>query len=249
MKKILMLAVAAMTLALAGCGGGGGSPGSTAAANPAIAGFYTGPTNTGRTFNALVDQFAGAFVFYSQPGAPGALGGVLASTSGFVNGNTFMDNIVDVRVEPPAGSTAGTIVATVVPSTSASGTVSFAGGTTETFNITRNLTSTATASLTAIAGSYSGTTVVATGTATGTVSIALNGNITGSVPGCNYSGTATPRSDLNAFNISITYLTGCPSLDTIGGAAFYDSGANRLYAAAINPFGSRYIFVGGPRVP
>lgn len=60
--------------------------------------------------------------------------------------------------------------------------------------------------------------------------------MTGTGPQCNFTGTATPRTDGNAFNVSATFSGGaCPVAGTtLSGIAYYDPADRSLLSAVIN---------------
>lgn len=103
-------------------------------------------------------------------------------------------------------------------------------------------------SLSTIAGTYSGSGATSGGTESATVTIAGSGAISGSgASGCTFSGTATPRSRGNVYNVSVTFGGGvCANGNSnVNGIAYFDAATRQLYSAALNSARSDgFIYVG-----
>lgn len=228
-KKLALAAVAA--LVLTACGGGGGGGGGGTASN--VAGLWNGTTSTGRSVSALTFQDGTVWALYSPIGNPGYIAGAVQA-NGSVSGATIAGTGADYNLEG-GGITAGTITATVNPKTSISGGVT--AGSTITFSGTYSSAFEQTPSLSALAGTFTGTGVVSGGSESATVTLAASGALTGSsASGCTFTGTAAPRTDGNAFNLTVTFGGGPCALGTqaVTGIAYFDASERRVYGAALN---------------
>ena len=91
--------------------------------------------------------------------------------------------------------------------------------------------------LAALAGAYTGSVLTSKGgQQTATASVSPTGAITGSAQGCNFTDTATPRTDANLFTLSVTFA-GAPCYfanQTVSGAVYFDAANSRVYGAAPN---------------
>ncbi|AEG93322.1 hypothetical protein [Ramlibacter tataouinensis] len=229
--------------ALAACGGGGDDT-PPPAAN--VAGLWTGITSNGRAVIALTFQSGSTWALYSVLGNPGVIGGAVQA-NGSVSGRTInggpdaRDFSLEAGVVSPV-----TLTATVNPRQSISGSVS--GSSTGTFSGSYNTAFDQTPSLATVTGVYAGSGTVGGGSEPASVALAADGTLSGSSSsGCTYAGTVTPRTDGNAYNVSVIFGGGVCALGsaTVNGVAIYDSGARRLYAAALN--GNRtdgFLFLG-----
>jgi hypothetical protein len=94
-----------------------------------------------------------------------------------------------------------------------------------------------TPSLAILAGTFTGQVISSQGVENATVTVNAVGGITGTgVSGCSVTGTATPRTNGNVFNLSLTF-GGAPCLfanQTMAGIAYFDSVAKRIYGATPN---------------
>ncbi len=246
--RLLLSALAASTFLVACGGGGGGDEPPPATAAKSATGLWTGTTNTNRAVTGLVLGDGTYYVLYSVAGSPSVIGGVVQGT-GSVSGSTFAStNGRDFNLEG-AGVMPVNVTATVDTKQSFSGAVAYANGPT-TFSSTYDRDFEGTPSLAAIAGTYTGNVALSVGVQNASVTVSSTGAISGgstSSGGCSITGAATPRSDANAYNVSLTfgaapcYFAG----QTFNGVAYYNAAAKRLYAAA--PNGARtdgVLFVG-----
>lgn len=92
-------------------------------------------------------------------------------------------------------------------------------------------------SLATLAGTYAGNAVVDAGTEGTTVTVSSTGTVSGEgESGCQFSGTAIPRTDGNVYDLAVTfgsapcYYAG----QTLRGVADFDVAEKRLSAAVIN---------------
>ncbi|MEJ7930518.1 hypothetical protein WG922_11095 [Ramlibacter sp. AN1015] len=205
------------TAMVAACGGGGGD-GGDAAAEKSPVGFWNGTTSTGLTASVAVLPNGSTWAAYA--------GG---STLGFVNGNV---NGAATDFNLTSGTiTQGTISTDATTKQSITSRVS-AGGQTVTFTGSYDASFEQTPSLAALAGTFAGV-----GPSAGTtVTVGANGAVTGTDAGCTFTGTATPRTDANAFNLTLTFGPAPCALPGLSGSgiAVYDSTARSLLAAAVN---------------
>lgn len=236
-KTLIIAAISAATLA-AGCGGGGDSPAPTN-----VAGLWNGTTSTGRTVAALTFQDGTGWALYTPEGNPAYLAGVVQATT-TVSGATASGPITDYNLEG-GGITSGTISTTVNPKQSISGTVNPGG---VTFSGTYDAAFEQAPSLTETAGTFTGTAAVLGGTESASVTVSTTGALSGSsASGCAYTGTVTPRTDGNAFNVSVTFGGGVCSngTSTVNGIAYYAAATKRIYSAASNSAKTNgFIFLG-----
>jgi hypothetical protein len=255
MQKLKGAVALACTCLLAACGGGGDANDTQPESVPHPEGRYDGyefnPSDgspTGRTGVALVTGARSYVLFYSAPGNPNVLGGVVQGDIAGVTTAAFTTaNVRDFNYEG-LGTTFGTATASFTPRASISAVADYAGGRTG-FSGAYNSTFAQTPTLGAIAGTYGGTSAtVATGRQAASGTIRADGQFTGSAGGCISSGTLTPRPAAddsgsasprfggNAYDFSITF-GGAPCFyagQTFTGVALYDADAKMLLATAPN---------------
>lgn len=259
--RIAVLALVCSLLTACGGGGSGGEPASgtgtgtgtgaqpgtltpdsivpapttPAVAGSASAGFYRGTTSNGRSVYGALLGNGSYWVLYSLAGNPNVIAGVINGT-GVESGTTYRSSdALDLNIE--SGSvTRGSVDATFASKSSLAGTVSSAGGNV-TFTAAYDSGSGNSADLAAAAGVYTGDVIVPGGNDRVTFSVMADGSVTGSgTSGCRFNGRATPRSDINAFDVSVTLL-GAPCVagnQTVTGIAVFEANSRRLYSAALN---------------
>jgi len=239
-KGLHWAALAVSAAFLTACGGGGdGSDddrpgGGPTTANPT--GIWTGSTSTGRTVAGVVLGDGAYYVLYSQPGNPAVIAGVVQG-SGSTSGSTFSSsNGSDFSFEGSGGIFEATVTATVATGQSFNGTIaSPSSRPTSSFTTAYSPISTTPATPAAVAGSYTGTVVTSAGPEGATLAVSTDGSFSGTgASGCTVSGSVTPRTDVNAYNISVTFGPS-PCLfpvQTFSGIAVLDG--NLLRAAAPN---------------
>ena len=245
MKKFQILGASlAATLALAGCGGGGGGGDGGAAtavdATPAsgasaVQGLWIGNTTTNRTITGLVFSDGTYYVFYSPVGNATAIAGVVQG-SGTVAASAFSSsNGRDFNLEG-LGVSSATVTANYASKQSFSGMIAYPAGTITTFTTACNATYEAAPSLASVAGTFTGRVSLSAGAQAATITVSSAGAISGNSNGCSLTGAATPRSDGNAYNLSVTFGAAPCFLanQTLTGVAYYDSVTKRLYAVAPN---------------
>lgn len=246
----MLVAGIATAVALAGCGGdGAGGEGFTSggAEVPAVTakGIYSGTTGDGREMVGLVLGDGTYYFLYSDVAATG-IAGVVQGT-GSVSGSAFTSsNARDFSIEGGVVLDA-TVEASFVATQSIEGSIRYASAT-NTFRGTYDPESERTPEIAAIAGSYGGTTAFTLGTELSSVTIGSAGALSAlGESGCTASGTVRPRSDLNAYDITVTF-GGSPchfANQTFTGIAAYDADAGALIAAAPNAQRTEgFLFVG-----
>ena len=245
MKKAL--AALAATAIVSACGGGGGD--STPAAPSAAQGLWTGTTTANRTVTGLVFSDGSYYVLYSRVGSPSVIGGVVQGNSSASAGAWTSGDAKDFNLEG-AGVLPATLAGTYTAKTSIGGTVTYASAGTTTFSGTYDSSYETAPTLSAVSGQYSGSVSSSQGTQAATVSVAASGAVSANANGCIATGTATPRTDANAYNLVLTFGPApCAAVNqTFTGVAYFDAAAQRLYAAAPNSARSDgVLFVGTKR--
>lgn len=233
-NRLHWIALAFSTAFLAACGGGSdGANDDVTTANPT--GIWTGSTSTDRSVTGVVLGDGTYYVLYSQVGVPGAIAGVLQG-SGSTSGSTFSSvNGKDFNFEE-GGVFDATVSATVSTQQAFNGTVSYSlSSQTRQLTTNHNAISASPASLSAVQGTYSGNVVTSAGSESATLNVTLDGNFSGTgTSGCAVSGSVTPRTDVNAYNISVSFGPfPCLFADqTFSGVALLEG--NLLRAAAPN---------------
>jgi hypothetical protein len=211
--RVAALAAAAV---VAACGGGGGDGPPAPTGSPT--GLWTGGAGTGGDLQMLV--FPGGETW----------GAYLAgNTLGVVQG-TMGGAVTDFN------ATLGTVVSGTISGFANTkqdiyGFVTTTGGTAG-YNGAYDAEFDQAPSLAAAAGTFTGA-----GPSTGTTfTLAAGGGITGAIGTCTFTGTAAPRADGNAFNVSLTYGGGTCSLGTatLTGVAHYSARRRTLVSTVIN---------------
>lgn len=238
MLRRLPVPFCALSLAiLAACGGGGdsgGGSGGGGSAGPA-AGVWNGTTTTSRTVTGIVLGDGTYYVFYSQAGFPNTIAGVVQGTGSAGSSSFTSTNARDFNLEGLGVSSAG-VTAVATAKQSLNGSILYTGGTVTTFNSTYNVAYETQPTLAALAGTYTGSVALSVGTLAAAVTVAANGTLSSTASGCTIGGSATPRTDGNAYNVTINFgAAPCPFPNqSYSGLAYLDAASKRLYAAAPN---------------
>lgn len=257
MQKLMGAVALACTCVLTACGGGGDANDERPESVPHPEGRYDGSlfdadgNATGRSGSALVVGARSFWLFYSAPGNPGMIAGVVHaditahSTAAFTSANGRDFNFEGF------GVTAGTGVARFEPRASIDVSGSFlTGAPVGSYVGAYNGTFAQTPTLAAIAGTYLGTAATAlTGRQAGSGTITAEGAFSGSSGGCISSGTFTPRPAAddnsstspryggNAYDVVLNF-GGAPCAypgQTWSGVAMYDADTKSILVAAVNP--------------
>lgn len=253
-KMITMFEAFAMSwiLALAACGGGGGNGGAAPAPPPEPApsaeGLWIGSTNTSRTVTGMVLDNGTYWLLYSVPHVSALIAGLVQGTGTSLNGSFSSSDGIDFNLEGP-GFNNTTVSASYVAKQSFNGSVSYPSlNQTYTFSSSYNAEYEQTPSVSAIAGTYTGIASVAGSNELTTIVVSSPGVVVGTgTGGCQFLGTAVPRTKGNLYDLSVVFGGGvCPSgTSAVTGIGYFDSSAKRLYVAALNKSRSNgLIFVG-----
>ena len=233
-NRLHWIALAFSTAFLAACGGGNdGANEDVTSANPT--GIWTGSTSTDRSVTGVVLGDGSYYLFYSRVGAPEAIAGVVQG-SGSTSGSTFSSvDGKDFHFDSSEVLDA-TVLATVSTQQAFNGTISYTlSSQSRQLTTTYSSLSNTPASLNTVQGTYSGRVVTSAGAESAALNVTSDGTFSGTgESGCAVSGSVTPRSDVNAYNISVSFGP-VPCLfanQTFSGVALLEG--NLLRAAAPN---------------
>lgn len=195
------------------------------------------------------------YVLYSTLADPSVIGGIVQGHGTSNNGSFTSTDARDFNLEGE-GVLDATVSASYAVRQSFNGTVMYTAGGATTFATAYDPAYELTPSLAALAGTYTGAVAFSLGVENATVQVSDSGVITGTgESGCTLTGTASPRTSGNVFNLSITF-GGAPCYfagQTLTGIAYYDDDpiVKRLYAAAPNATRTDgVLFVGEkPQIP
>lgn len=202
---------------------------------PSAVGLWKGTTSTNRTVTGFILPSGTYYVFYSKIATPSVIGGVTQGTGSTLGPSFSSSNAMDFNGEG-LGVTAGTMSASIVTKQSLNGSISYASGQSITFTSAYSFQFESTPTLAAIAGNYVGQTVLATGPQSTTIRVSSIGAISSSSNGCSMTGSVVPRSDANAYNVTLTFgPSPCVFANqTTSGLAYFDATTKRLIAATLN---------------
>ncbi len=248
LNRIVMPVLGLLSLAfLSACSGDGDT--SLPAPAPLTAstaeGFWTGMTNTNRTVTGVVLDDGVYWFLYSVGGDPSVIEGVLQGDSNAQDGALNSLHAKDFNVERPVTPVLdATINGSYTTKQSLSG--SYQSNVPDTFTTTYNSDYELTPDITAVAGTYTGP-VAQNETVNVTVSAA--GGISGtSSTGCRITGSVSPRTRGNVFDVTITFggqSTCSNGTNTVNGVGLYNAGTKRLYSAAFNSARTNgFVFLG-----
>lgn len=217
-------------------------PGPTQAS---AAGLWLGTTNTNRSITGLVLPTGAYWVLYSSVGNPALVAGVIQG-NGSVTGSTFVSsNARDFNLEG-LGVSSATVSASIVTKQTFNGSLNYAGSSVA-FAAAYSSDYERTPSLSSLQGTYTGQVALSAGVQSAVVTVTSGGAISSTSSGCMMSGVAVPRTDANAYDISLTFGP-APCFfagQTLSGIAYLNDTTRTLYAAA--PDASRtngVLFVG-----
>lgn len=264
MAKLCAGLAATACIGLVGCGGGGDSnviparsscvsgiaglcdelfpPGSgtttntTAQTTALEGGLFVGTTSSGRATTGLVLDDGSYYFIYSLQGDPTLIAGAIQGAGTALNGSFSSGNSKDISLEG-LGLLSGSISASYAAKQSFNGSITYPSlNQTVTFTSTYDSRYELTPSLAIIAGNYSGRTGTISGAENTNLSISASGAVVGvGSSGCRFSGTVTPRTKGNAYNVSTTFGGSPCRLPgvTVTGAAYFDATTQRLFAVAL----------------
>ncbi|NGZ12018.1 MAG: hypothetical protein CV088_22090 [Nitrospira sp. LK70] len=225
-------------------GGDTSTPSATTPAAPSAEGLWTGTTDTNRTVTALVLDNGVYWALYIEASNPSVIAGVVQGDSSSQNGAFTSSNARDFNLQN--GTLDATINGSYVMKQSLNGTIAYQNNTQATFTMTYGSDYDLTPDMNAVVGTYTG---LVTASETVTVIVSTDGLIGGnSSTGCTFSGSFSPRTHGNVFDVTITFHgePGCTiGTEPVNGIAFYDAGTKHLYSAALN--GNRtdgFVFIG-----
>ena len=229
-KTIAATATLSLAALLAACGGGNDGSGPSA-------GGFTGTTTSSRDLTAVVLTDGSYYLMYSAVGDASTVGGVVQGTSA-ISGDSFASSdALDFNVEG-LGMKPGAVAAELHPwdkfdgaftPTSTGAALSFQTR----FDAAKNFSG---PTLTQLAGAYGGNAGFALGVRPATFTVTAAGAVSSSINGCAITGTATPRTDINAYDLMIAFgpaPCAIPNL-AFAGVAYIRQDNGRLYAAARN---------------
>jgi hypothetical protein len=237
------LAILAASVALTSCGGGGGSSSSALPPPPpppdlgTAEGLWNGTTGTGRSFAGLVLDNGTYWFLYTAVGNNAVLGGAIQGVGTSSSGKFASSNGMDFNLEG-LGINAFTLSGTYTAKSQLGGTLTYTGGTTNTFTSSYDTDYDQTPSLATIVGTYSGEAeTVDSGPEAATVTIAGGGAITGtSASGCSFTGAASTHAKGNVYDVSVTFNGGvCTNgTNTVTGVAYFIAAQKQLVSTALN---------------
>lgn len=237
-------AAAVVAALLAACGGGDD--------DGPIFGGWTGSTSTNRDLTAVVLPDGNYYLMYSAVGDAATVGGVVQGT-GSLNAENFTSaDGLDFSAEG-AGIKPAAVAAILQGGQSFNGTVTQAAtGTAVTFQSNFDRSSALlpdVASLDRLAGAYVGNAGFALGVRPATFTVASDGGVTSTINGCSITGNATPRADVNAYDLTIAFggaPCAIPNL-SFTGIAYLRQDTGRLYAAARNAATKQSVIFSGSK--
>jgi hypothetical protein len=233
-KKNLRAAATGLLVAalLAACGGGSDGDGDAPAATLKV---WSGSTDTQRDFSGVTLADGTYYLLYSKAGDASTVGGAVQGTA-TVQGEAFAStDALDFSAEG-AGIRLSTVAATLKTATFAGSVTPAAGGTAVNFETRTFETIFSRASLQTLAGSYTGNAGFALGVRPAVFTVTGDGAVSSTINGCAISGTATPRTDGNAYDLAIAFggaPCALPGL-AFAGIAYLRPDNGRLYAVARN---------------
>jgi len=249
------LAILAASVALASCGGGGGSSSSAAPSPPPppdlgkAEGLWNGTTGSGRSISGLVLDNGTYWFLYTAVGNNAVLGGAIQGEGTSSSGKFASSNGMDFNLEG-LGINAFTLAGTYTAKSQLGGTLTYIGGTTNTFTSTYDTDYDLTPSLATIVGTYSGAAVTADSSSpeAATITVAGGGAITGtSAGGCSFTGAASTHAKGNVYDVSVTFGGGvCTNgTSTVTGVAYFIAAQKQLVSTALNSGRTNgFLFVG-----
>lgn len=238
-RSLLAVASFALSLVLVSACGGGGSDAPASRPRSAAQGLWTGTTTANRTLTGLVFDDGTYYVFYSPVNIPAGVAGVVQGSSGTATATWASTDGVDFNLEVPSVQ-AATVAASFVAKQSFKGTISYASGAKSTFTTAYDANYEVAPTLASLAGSYAGDVGLSTGVQAAAVVVAASGAVSGTTrtntSACSFSGTATPRTDGNAYDVSLRFSgASCTvSNQRFAGIAYLNATTKKLYVAALN---------------
>jgi hypothetical protein len=239
-RSALALVVAA---ALTACGGGGDI------IQGSGAGIYKGSADGGRAVTAVVLDDGNYFMVYSTTADAGVAGGGVQGT-GSLAGSAFTSTSARNYNLEGTGTQAATFAGTLLLGRSLTGTVTSA--TSGTLGVTTEYSGDTSdrASLSALAGAYPGQVTFALGVRPAVFDVTATGEVTTVINGCTITGTVAPRTDINAYDLTIAFAgPPCviPSNLPFTGVAYLDTATGQLTSFVRNAAAGQGIFFRGSK--
>lgn len=236
---------------LAGCGGGGDGEADPAAVTAAAAGVWAGTTSTNREVTALVTSDGSYYLLYSGVGKPAAIAGFVQGTATVSDRSFTSADGLDFNLEsvPAPAATAAAVEGDVLWRSRFGGTIRPGTAAAVTFQATPHASSGTAPTLAALAGGYPGEATFLYGTRPAKFTVTAAGAVSGEINSCTITGTATPRSDVNAFDLTIVF-GGPPCAAPLPGMSFHGIAHyadGRLLAAVRNSAVRQGIVFSGTR--
>jgi hypothetical protein len=230
-SRTILAAATGLLLAalLAGCGGGDDGDDADRLS------VWTGTTDTNRDLSGVVLPDGNYYLLYSAVGTATTVGGAVQGTASVVGEAFASTDALDFSAEG-LGIRPSAVAAIIKPTVSFNGSVTpTAGGTAVNFT-TRGYSNNFNATLPQLAGSYTGTAGFALGVRPAVFAVTADGAVSSTINGCAITGTATPRTDGEAYDFTITF-GGAPCAlpgATFAGLAWLRPDNGRLQAVARN---------------
>lgn len=228
---------------LAGCGGGGDGASSTL-------NVWSGTTSTGRDIGGVTLADGTYYLLYSKAGDANTVGGALQGTATLTGEAFASSDALDFSAEG-LGIRPSTVAGTLKDGASFDGSVTpAAGGTAVTFQTsTSGSLLFGTPSLQRLAGAYTGNAGFALGVRPAVFTVTETGAVSSTINGCAITGTAAPRTDGNAYDLTITFGGAPCALPgfSFAGIAYVRPDNGRLYAVARNAATKQSVIFSGAK--
>ena len=242
-SKMKQITLTLATLLLTACGGGGGGGGTTSAPAPSppdtsaaaigqqsAEGIWNGTASAGGPVKMLVQSNGAFYQFYGTASPSGQIFGTLrVDTNNAVIFDTSHGKINGVFEQSKSIS-----ATTVRTTTTLNYTMSGGTGNTRTISQTYDNTYSSPFVSSDLTGNYSGISVGQNST----FAIDANGNISGSIGSCNFSGTITPDGSKRFANVNVSSNSCVLSLEGIGKALLVGNGTGaQIYIGTQDGYG------------
>jgi hypothetical protein len=234
MKKLAIGLVAAVVLVACGGGDEGVTP----------AGLYKGSSGS-RSVTTVVLGDDSYYQLYSPPNAPNGVGGLVIGTGTFDGARFSSTDGRDYNMEG-TGVKPASLTADLVPRSSLTGTLSSGTAAPAAFTGAYAPEIEGTATLAALAGTYPGQVTFSLGARAGTFVVTPAGAFSTNINACAITGNATPRADVNAYNLTLTFA-GAPCVFpnvTFTGIARLDAAGKLLGLVRNDAIAQAIVFVG-----
>jgi hypothetical protein len=214
---------------------------------PSAQGLWIGNTTSNRAMAGIVFNDGLYYFMYSNPNNPSKIGGVIQG-NGTTQNHTFTStNAKNFNIESLSVINSD-ITAHFAPQKVITGIINNTFGVHDHFKAVYNSDYELTPSLSALAGTFTSSIFTPYNIEEATVTLNNDGTLSGKgATGCLFTGTATARTDSNAFNFTISF-NAAPCFfanQSLNGVAYFDAKTKQLYAAAPNETRtSGVVFVG-----